>query len=301
MDAKSTSDDEVRTLFVSGLPIDVKPREIYLLFRGFKGYEGSLLKLTDKQGKPSPVAFVTFESREEAEEAKASLQGVRFDPDVSQTLRLEFARSNTKVSKPVNKQAVLTSAPAFYPREPQLMHTDLAAGFLPTPEPNLAYPAPIFNDIMAAAATAQHTAFNHHPTSILQLQAFPQHHHPIIPALASPTALHHMANLVGNPPCSTLFVANLGKGSSEQELRDLFADLPGFRRLKMHSKGSSPVCFVEYLDVFTATNAMQTLRGRNLQSSAEKGGIRIEYAKTKMGEGRVIIDGFGAIPMQIQQ
>lgn len=48
------------------------------------------------------------------------LQGVRFDPDVSQTLRLEFARSNTKVSKPVNKQAVLTSAPAFYPREPQL-------------------------------------------------------------------------------------------------------------------------------------------------------------------------------------
>ena len=45
---------------------------------------------------------------------------MRFDPDVSQTLRLEFARSNTKVSKPVNKQAVLTSAPAFYPREPQL-------------------------------------------------------------------------------------------------------------------------------------------------------------------------------------
>lgn len=292
MDTKSTSDDEVRTLFVSGLPIDVKPREIYLLFRGFKGYEGSLLKLTDKQGKPSPVAFVTFESREEAEEAKASLQGVRFDPDVSQTLRLEFARSNTKVSKPVNKQAVLTSVPTFFPREPQLMHTELAAaGFLPGPEPSIAYPAPIFSDIMAA--TAQHT-FNHHPSSILQLQAFPQHH-PIIPALASPTSLHHMASL-GNPPCSTLFVANLGKGSSEQELRDLFADLPGFRRLKMHSKGSSPVCFVEYQDIYTATHAMNVLRGHIIQSSSEKGGIRIEYAKTKMGEGR--IDGMVAIPMQ---
>ena len=50
-------------------------------------------------------------------------QGVRFDPDASLTLRLEFARSNTKVSKPVNKQAVL--APHFFPREPQfseLMH-----------------------------------------------------------------------------------------------------------------------------------------------------------------------------------
>ncbi|KAJ7393945.1 RNA-binding protein with multiple splicing 2 [Desmophyllum pertusum] len=257
--------------------------------------------MTGSPYKLSKVAFVTFESREEAEEAKASLQGVRFDPDVSQTLRLEFARSNTKVSKPVNKQAVLTSAPPFYPREPQLIHTaDLAAaGFLPTAEPSLAYPAPIFNDIMTAAATAQHT-FNHHPASILQLQAFPQHH-PMLPALASPTALHHMASLgnpLGNPPCSTLFVANLGKGSSEQELRDLFADTPGFRRLKMHSKGSSPVCFVEYLDVYTATNAMHGLRGRIMQSSAEKGGIRIEYAKTKMGEGRIIIDGFGVIPMQ---
>uniref|UniRef100_A0A672KIN1 RNA binding protein, mRNA processing factor 2a n=1 Tax=Sinocyclocheilus grahami TaxID=75366 RepID=A0A672KIN1_SINGR len=39
----------VRTLFVSGLPVDIKPRELYLLFRPFKGYEGSLIKLTSKQ------------------------------------------------------------------------------------------------------------------------------------------------------------------------------------------------------------------------------------------------------------
>ena len=45
------------------------------------------------------------------------LEYLRFDPDASLTLRLEFARSNTKVSKPVNKQAVL--APHFFPREPQ--------------------------------------------------------------------------------------------------------------------------------------------------------------------------------------
>ncbi|KAK2572986.1 RNA-binding protein [Acropora cervicornis] len=207
MDAKSTSsDDEVRTLFVSGLPIDVKPREIYLLFRGFKGYEGSLLKLTDKQ----PVAFVTFENREQAEEAKAALQ---------------FARSNTKVSKPVNKQAVL--APYFYPREPQFLPAEFAtAGFLPTPEPNLAYPAPIFNDIMAAAATA-HNPFNHHPTIIQQLQSFPQHH-PIFPALGSPTGPLQVAlfggDMVGNMPCSTLFVANLEKDCSEQQLRDVFGE-----------------------------------------------------------------------------
>lgn len=42
-------EEEVRTLFVSGLPLDIKPRELYLLFRPFKGYEGSLIKLTSKQ------------------------------------------------------------------------------------------------------------------------------------------------------------------------------------------------------------------------------------------------------------
>ncbi|KAM7249485.1 hypothetical protein ACFE04_000076 [Oxalis oulophora] len=41
----------VRTLFVSGLPMDAKPRELYLLFRAYEGYEGSLLKVTSKNGK----------------------------------------------------------------------------------------------------------------------------------------------------------------------------------------------------------------------------------------------------------
>lgn len=91
----------VRTLFVSGLPMDAKPRELYLLFRAYKGYEGSLLKVTSKDGKSaSPVGFVTFSTRVAAESAKLDLQGVRFDPDLPQPIRLEFAKSNTKVSKP---------------------------------------------------------------------------------------------------------------------------------------------------------------------------------------------------------
>jgi len=95
------NNNDVRTLFVSGLPMDAKPRELYLLFRAYKGFESSLLKVTNKQGKTaSPVGFVTFSSRATAEAAKQDLQGVRFDPDMPQTLRLEFAKSNTKVAKP---------------------------------------------------------------------------------------------------------------------------------------------------------------------------------------------------------
>uniref|UniRef100_A0A673G0E3 RNA binding protein, mRNA processing factor n=1 Tax=Sinocyclocheilus rhinocerous TaxID=307959 RepID=A0A673G0E3_9TELE len=46
-----------------------------------------------------PLGFVSFYSRSEAEAAKNALNGIRFDPDIPQTLRLEFAKANTKMAK----------------------------------------------------------------------------------------------------------------------------------------------------------------------------------------------------------
>ncbi|XP_011485634.2 RNA-binding protein with multiple splicing isoform X2 [Oryzias latipes] len=115
-------EEEVRTLFVSGLPLDIKPRELYLLFRPFKGYEGSLIKLTSKQ----PVGFVSFDSRSEAEAAKNALNGVRFDPEIPQTLRLEFAKANTKMAKnklvgtPNPPPSQQSPGPQFISRDPYL-------------------------------------------------------------------------------------------------------------------------------------------------------------------------------------
>ncbi|XP_027424747.1 RNA-binding protein with multiple splicing 2 isoform X5 [Zalophus californianus] len=60
-----------------------------------EGYEGSLIKLTSRQ----PVGFVIFDSRAGAEAAKNALNGIRFDPENPQTLRLEFAKANTKMAK----------------------------------------------------------------------------------------------------------------------------------------------------------------------------------------------------------
>ena len=58
-------------------------------------------------------------------------------------------------------------------------------------------------------------------------QSFPQHH-PIFPALGSPTGPLQVAlfggDMAGNMPCSTLFVANLEKDCSEQQLRDVFGE-----------------------------------------------------------------------------
>jgi len=74
--------------------------------------------VTSKNGKTaSPVGFVTFNSRAGADAAKQDLQqGVRFDPDLPQTIRLEFAKSNTKVSKPKQMVApALTQPPLVHP------------------------------------------------------------------------------------------------------------------------------------------------------------------------------------------
>ncbi|XP_037117549.1 RNA-binding protein with multiple splicing-like isoform X1 [Syngnathus acus] len=129
----SSHEEEVRTLFVSGLPLDIKPRELYLLFRPFKGYEGSLIKLTSKQwfefASPldkisRPVGFVSFDSRSEAEAAKNALNGVRFDPEIPQTLRLEFAKANTKMAKnklvgtPNPPSSQQSPGPQFISRDP---------------------------------------------------------------------------------------------------------------------------------------------------------------------------------------
>ncbi|ELW71298.1 RNA-binding protein with multiple splicing 2 [Tupaia chinensis] len=147
----------VRTLFVSGLPVDIKPRELYLLFRPFKGYEGSLIKLTSRQ----PVGFVIFDSRAGAEAAKNALNGIRFDPENPQTLRLEFAKANTKMAKsklmatpnPTNAHPALGAH--FIARDPY----DLMGAALIPASPEAWAPYPLYTTELAPAIS--HAAFTY--------------------------------------------------------------------------------------------------------------------------------------------
>ncbi|XP_063718254.1 uncharacterized protein LOC134845253 isoform X3 [Symsagittifera roscoffensis] len=202
-------EDEVRTLFVSGLPMDAKARELYLLFRAYKGYEGSLLKVTGKQveqGKnPSPVGFVMFDSRCSAEAAKQSLQGVRFDPDLPQTLRLEFAKSNTKVQKPKQHQ------------QHQLNHQSAAAAALINPAVLAAaaasgqFPNPMAAFLPAAAAAetwaAQQQALNYAELTNPGAAAAFQHHmmnpamlqNQVAAAAANVQLAHQLASHLSSP------------------------------------------------------------------------------------------------------
>nr|XP_055204326.1 RNA-binding protein with multiple splicing isoform X5 [Gorilla gorilla gorilla] len=159
---------QVRTLFVSGLPLDIKPRELYLLFRPFKGYEGSLIKLTSKQ----PVGFVSFDSRSEAEAAKNALNGIRFDPEIPQTLRLEFAKANTKMAKnklvgtPNPSTPLPNTVPQFIAREPYALAPSLRGYFSGLEVPSvllntmLEKPLPSFDPFKTLSQPLSHICFS---------------------------------------------------------------------------------------------------------------------------------------------
>ncbi|RVE43632.1 hypothetical protein evm_011716, partial [Chilo suppressalis] len=291
----------VRTLFVSGLPMDAKPRELYLLFRAYEGYEGSLLKVTSKNGKTaSPVGFVTFHTRAGAEAAKQDLQqGVRFDPDMPQTIRLEFAKSNTKVSKP--KPAVATAAPAAHPALMHPLTGHLASPFFPGGGAELwHHPLAYGGELPALSHGLVHPAIHPQmaPTPLtLGACVLPA------PALGSPGAAvpTHAPAPPAHPahpaaPCSTLFVANLGQFVSEHELKEIFSSCPGYSRLRLLTGGNGgsggPVAFVEFASATDAAAAMGRLQGALLLSS--EGAIHLEYARHKMAHNGWILAHEGA-------
>ncbi|VVC97663.1 unnamed protein product [Leptidea sinapis] len=282
--------------------MDAKPRELYLLFRAYEGYEGSLLKVTSKNGKTaSPVGFVTFHTRAGAEAAKQDLQqGVRFDPDMPQTIRLEFAKSNTKVSKP--KPAVATAAPAAHPALMHPLTGHLASPFFPGGGAELwHHPLAYGGELQTLSHGLVHPAI--HPQmapSPLTLGAcvLPA------PALGSPGAAvgahapppsHPGHPHTPHPPCSTLFVANLGQFVSEHELKEIFSSCAGFSRLRLLTGAggvSGPVAFVEFVSSADAAAAMARLQGALLLSS--EGPIHLEYARQKMAHNGWILAHEGA-------
>lgn len=102
--------------------------------------------------------------------------------------------------------------------------------------------------------------------------------------IASPN-LGSMAAIVGeNFPCNTLYVGNLPPSAQEEELRALFRNCLGYRRLSFRPKSSGPMCFVEFEDIACATAAMETLYGTMISCSTPvKGGIRLSFSKNPLG------------------
>ncbi|KAF6258766.1 hypothetical protein COO60DRAFT_1691111 [Scenedesmus sp. NREL 46B-D3] len=252
--------DEIRTVFVSGFPHDVKERELHNLLRFMPGYEAS--QMNWKTG--GPQGFALFSSAAYARAVVEMLSGLQFDDGV--VVRAEMAHKNMfiKPEDPSVKRASRSSPTLMGPAAIMApVATQMSGSSLGGPPLSPANPAFL---AAAAAAAAATTGSPVHMPNVLSAM-------PLRPANFSP-----VTNLRDNPPCNTLFIGNLGDNTSEQELRTLLSSQPGYRQLKMVRGSKSTTAFVEFGDVGTAIMVHSALQGAVLPSS-DRGGIRVQFSK----------------------
>ncbi|KAJ7297434.1 hypothetical protein O6H91_Y384400 [Diphasiastrum complanatum] len=200
----ASSEADVKTLFLAGLPDDVKEREIYNLFRPHSGYQSCQLKYTGRGCQL--VAFVVFSDHASAVAAKEALNGHTFDPQTGETLHVELARADSRSKRSRSgdrapgsiekKYRGISDIPGVYgdPGVGGNLHIsgmmnsvyDDLNGFPPSQSSGL-MPSYAVQDSMRGLMMGQTVA-------------------------GSQTAVK------SNPPCSTLFFGNLGSNCTEEEL-----------------------------------------------------------------------------------
>ncbi|KAG0452087.1 hypothetical protein HPP92_026137 [Vanilla planifolia] len=92
---RRSSSDEVRTIFISGLPGDVKERELQNLLRWLPGFEASQINFKGEQ----PMGFALFSTAQHALAAKSALQDMVFDSETKSSLHTEMAKKNLFVKR----------------------------------------------------------------------------------------------------------------------------------------------------------------------------------------------------------
>ncbi|KAL8143264.1 hypothetical protein V2J09_016296 [Rumex salicifolius] len=273
------SHDDVRTLFVAGLPDDVKPREIYNLFREFPGYQSSNLRTTgtrDSQvhyffllfvnlssvlvaklsvsNELLPFAFVVFADQQLAVAAMHKINGMVFDPEKGSILYVDLAKSNSRSKR---SRIADDDGPDSHKRVKGSSSMPRASI-----DPGIGSPH------IPGMSNSAHNMIGH--TTALRSN--------------NDTGALKSAPL-NTQPCPTLFVANLGPRCKEKELIQLFSRCRGFIKLKVQSKYGTSVAFVDFEDTNCSTEALNQLQGAILCSSAGDG-MRLEYAKARMGMGK---------------
>jgi hypothetical protein len=211
--------DEVRTIYITGFPADVKERELNNLLRFLPGYEASQMHWKNGQAQ----GFAMFATGALAANAIDAVCHLCFD-DVS-ILRAEMARKNM---------------------------------YLKEDGPTTKRPRTEFGDAPPAA-----------PAPVGGPKPF------------APAPTHD------NPPCNTLFVANLNDSVMEPDLENVFMHLPGFRLVKIVRGPRSVSGFVDFMDIPSAMSAHQSQQGAAFPFT-NPGGMRIQYAKNPLGRKRTV-------------
>ncbi|KAJ6809417.1 cell wall integrity protein scw1 isoform X2 [Iris pallida] len=253
--------DEVRTIFISGLPEDVKERELQNLLRWLPGYEASQLNFKGGQ----PMGFALFSNPHQAIAAKDALQNLEFDSENKTVLHTEMAKKNLYIKR----GGVITEYLSFDPSKRMRTGGDYTHAVYPSPYPPPPPPSgPAWGAPGYIAPPPPYDPYGGYP--------LPQLAFPTPAPLAAPTGYVPVQNSKDNPPCNTLFIGNLGDDINEAELQSLFVMQPGYKQMKVLRQERNTVCFIEFTDVSSATAVHQNLQGAVIPSSG-RGGMRIQY------------------------
>ncbi|KAG1326946.1 RNA-binding protein with multiple splicing 2 [Cocos nucifera] len=304
-----TTADEVRTIFISGLPGDVKERELHNLLRWLPGFEASQINFKAEQ----PMGFALFSTPQHAMAAKNALQDLVFDAETKSVLHTEMAKKNLFVKRAemqlhfwkkigywsndsmVKGDGILV-VQKHYPgvvadsnsidQSKRLRtggdytHTGYPAPPFHPPPPPPVWGNPgseaLLNQRSYLLPTDHHSTWkvwkdNENPDEFLSIDVVLK-----IRKLAIRVRVIIARNTKDNPPCNTLFIGNLGENVNEEELRGLFSVQPGYKQMKILRQERNTVCFIEFDDLNSATTVHQNLQGAVLPSSG-RGGMRIQY------------------------
>lgn len=262
---------------MSGLPDDVKEREIHNLFRLLAGYEGCKMAVMNQR----QVSFASFRSRENAAHAIQLFNGILFEPSSSVPLKIEFARSNSKVKRLITgevegggsvekRRKVGTQSPPHIGG----LALGLSSGSSGSNGGMSSY-SPLQQQIMIH----QHQGFGYGGYGNSYDTQYGGYFETYVPHVihgihSSPISSHSRLT-----PCTTLFVTGIDPSLSELELISYFSATPGFQRFRMGKDGLN--CFLDFCDLHTSSLALNTLN--NSQMGNFK--LRVDYAKKKMGDG----------------
>ncbi|KAB2060306.1 hypothetical protein ES319_A10G008100v1 [Gossypium barbadense] len=257
-----SSHDEVRTIFITGLPEDVKERELQNLLRWLPGYEASQVNYKGEK----PMGFALFSSAQLAIAAKDALQEMVFDAESKSVLHIEMAKKNLFVKRDSNS----------YDQSKRLRTGgDYSHSAYTTPPPFHPPPAPVWGPHGYLSPTPPYDPYGGYPVPPVPM--------PTPAPVPAPSSYVPVQNTKDNPPCNTLFIGNLGENINEEELRGLFSAQPGFKQMKILRQERHTVCFIEFEDVNSASNVHHSLQGAVIPSSGSIG-MRIQYSKNPFGK-----------------
>ncbi|KAK6128694.1 hypothetical protein DH2020_037544 [Rehmannia glutinosa] len=272
-----SSQDQLRTLFVAGLPEDVKPREIYNLFRECPGYQSSNLRPPTSSNN-QPFAFATFADQQSAVMALHALNGMVFDLEKGSTLYIDLAKSNSRSKRLRADDGSQGSEKRLKGYAAFSRSDDPGVGSIHTPGMgNSAY-----NTIGYPSTQSFRNVDGGSMSGASSSRVARSAWHVLLSKLTWWSYLAHtrawsVQYLKTGTPCPTIFVANLGPTSSEEELMQVFSRCRGFLKLKMQSTYGAPVAFVDFQDTACSTEALSYLQGTVLYSSTSGEGMRLEY------------------------